>query len=68
MPYVCQKVPRVIVQAKRPGQPVEPTPFPTHYWEVRDAVTNQIQGDPFFKQADAERACQKLNDAEHAGD
>ncbi|MDT4834989.1 hypothetical protein FQZ97_686430 [compost metagenome] len=66
MPYVCQKIPRVIVQSKRPGQRVEPLPIPTHHWEVRDAVTGQIQGVPFHNQADAERECQRLNDEERA--
>lgn len=66
MPYICKKVPRVIVQGKRPGQPVEPLPIPTHHWEIRDAVTSQLQGNPFHSQADAERACQQLNDEERA--
>lgn len=62
--YVVQRKPRinVVVQGKRPGEPLEPLPLGRICFRVVDTRSGDYIGGPHDDEGAAEEECKHLND------
>lgn len=60
--FIVQRKQRVnaVIQAKRPGQPVDPLPLPTYCYKAVDTRTGAYVGE-FDQEFDAQNHCNQLN-------
>lgn len=60
--FIVQRKQRVkaAIQAKRPGQPVDPLPLPTYCYKVIDTRTGDYVGE-YDQEDDAQNLCNRLN-------